>query len=260
MTRQFHALERTLRNGSPDESGYVATSLELGGSTSVVRSARLAGPRGRRFVVLPTSWLVAMLAVAVALGGVAVLRQPGEVGVKPSEGSPRAIQIPPLSETFVSPRNGFSVRYPLGWDVTPATAAVKPNTIVPIGSHALDQLARAGEARLVASSRRLLADETEQSWIASFVRSYGSVGDCALAPADASRLPIDGRSGYLDIGGCPMAADSTISSPDIQFHAIVFAGGRVYEFGLDGDVDFAYFRAILETIQLNPASAIDGAG
>jgi hypothetical protein len=220
----------------------------------------LTAPRGRPQVLIPTSWLVVVVAFALALGGIAVLGRAGDVGVNPPQRSAPAIAVPPLTEAFISPRNGFSIRYPLGWTVTPATTAMKPNTIVPIGSHALDHLARAGEARLVVSSRRLLAGETEHSWIASFVRSYGSVGDCALAPSDAPRLAIDGRSGYLDIGGCPMAADSTFAIPDVQFHAIVFDGGRVYEIGLDGKVDFAYFRAILDTMRLDPASAVDGAG
>lgn len=259
MTRQFHALERSLRDGSPDESGYVAIPVELGRSSSVVHSARLAAPR-RPQALIPTSWLVVMVAIALVLGGMAILGRPGDVGVHPPQASPGAIPVPPLTETFVSPRNGFSVRYPRGWDVTPATTAAKPNTIVFFGSHALDQLVHAGEGRLVVSSRRLVADETEQSWIASFVRSFGSVGDCAQAPASAPRLPIDGRSGYLDIGGCPVPADERFSVPDVQFHVIVFAGGRVYEIGLDGNVDFAYFRAILDTIHLDPTSAVDGAG
>jgi hypothetical protein len=38
---------------------------------------------------------------------------------------------------------------------------------------------------------------------------------------------------------------------------IVFAADRVYRIGLDGAVDLGYFEAILATLHLDPASAID---
>jgi hypothetical protein len=282
MTRKFHAMERSLRDGPPDESGYLAAPLVSGrpspARTSVWRSGRdRLGPGNlhpRRQPLVPTSWLVAMVAVAIALAGFAVLGRPGDVGVNvrtPSasagprptgRGSPRAsgIPIPSLTATFVSPRNGFSVRYPLGWDVTPGTSDWKPNTLLFTGSGALDELARAGDGRLRVASRPLVAGETEQSWVATFVRSFGSVGNCAVAPVDAPRIQIDGHSGYLDTSGCAMPADSKFSIPDVQFNAFVFAGNRVYTIGLDGDVDFGYFRAILDTIRLDPASAVDAPG
>ena len=42
-----------------------------------------------------------------------------------------------------------------------------------------------------------------------------------------------------------------------MFNAFVFAGDRVYQITLDGEVDLAYFEALLATMKLDPASAID---
>ena len=277
MTRQFHALEKSLRDGPPDESGYVATPLELGRSSVGVRSRR-AGPRAitgplaprRRHALVPTSWLVAMIAVAVGLGGLALLGRQGGVGASAppaspspsarpfaSASGPAAVAVPPLTRSFVSPRNGFSVSYPLSWVVTPATTTWKPDTFLPIGNHALDQLARAGDGRLVVASRRLVAGETEESFVANYVCEYGGSSGCATKLANAPRLPIDGQSAYLDGNGDPMPADSRFSIPDVRFGAIVFAGDRIYTFGLDGNVDLDYFRAILATVRLDPASGVD---
>ena len=35
--------------------------------------------------------------------------------------TPSAVSIPALTETFTSPRHGYSVRYPTGWTTQPAT-------------------------------------------------------------------------------------------------------------------------------------------
>jgi hypothetical protein len=274
VTRQFHALERSLRDGPPDENGYVATPLELGGAMPGSPSASVAAPRGRRQALVPTSWLVAMIAVAIAFGGVAILRRPGDAGVtlpppspspspRPSGSggpSPTAVSVPSLTETFVSPRNGFSVRYPLSWVVTAATTAWKPDTFLLDGNHALDQLGRAGDGRLLVASRRLGAGETEQSFVANFVCEYGGTVGCTTNLAAAPRLPIDGQSAYLDLNGVAAPADSKFSIPDIQFRAIVFAGDRIYDFKFHGNVDLAYFRAILATVRLDPAGAVDAGG
>ena len=58
-------------------------------------------------------------------------------------------------------------------------------------------------------------------------------------------------------GEANLWVDSRISDRDIGFDALVFAGGRVYQIGFDGDVDLAYFKAILATVRLDPAQATD---
>ena len=71
MTRSFHALERSLRDGPPDESGYLIESIDLGqehapARTTGVRVVRRAGPaeRGRpRRTFVPSLTTVAALAL-----------------------------------------------------------------------------------------------------------------------------------------------------------------------------------------------------
>ena len=70
-------------------------------------------------------------------------------------------------------------------------------------------------------------------------------------------MTVDGASGYLDIEACSLPADTGFSTPDRLYDLIVFSGGRVYEIGLDGVVDRGYFEAILATMHLDPASAMD---
>jgi hypothetical protein len=257
------ALERSLREGPADEGGYRAEAIDF--STEAPGRSRV----GRRSVgfgrrspgtnpMLSYAGSAAILVVIVA-GGFAVLQRASQVGSSPSPlpsalGSP--IPVPALTETFVSSRNGFSVRYPAGWSTKAATSSWRPNTYVPIGNSALDELKLQGEARLVVASQRLAAGQTEASWIASFLLPY-DLGFCTGDRASWPRLTVDGQVGYLDVEACPAAADTGFSAPDLRFDVIVFSGGRVYEIALDGIVDRGYFEAILATVHLDPTSALD---
>jgi hypothetical protein len=260
------ALERALREGPVDEAGYRAEAVDLSADAHVesLRAGRSSVRLGRRTpgATPAFAWLetVAALLVVAFMGSVILLRAlPGGFGASPAptDGtSASPIPVPALTETFVSTRNGFSVRYPSGWSATPATTSWVPGTFLPIGNPALDELQLAGAARLVVASQRLEAGQTEASWLASFGQQY-YLRRCSGDRAAWPRVTVDGRSGYLDLNGCPLASDSDFSTPDIAFDAIVFAGDRVYRIGLDGVVDLAYFEAILATVQLDPASAID---
>lgn len=259
------ALERSLREGPADEAGYRAEALDL--SAAPVASLRARGSsirlgRGAPGTGPAFGWLetLAMLIVVVLAGFVLLERTvPGGVGgpLSPTnEPSASAIPVPALTETFVSTRNGFSVRYPAGWSTRPATTSWLPGTFVPIGNPALDELQLPGVARLVVASQRIPAGQTETSWLASFGQQY-FLRRCSGDRAAWPRVPVDGRSGYLDLNGCPFAADSDFSTPDIGFDVIVFADDRVYRIGLDGVVDLGYFEAILATVRLDPGSALD---
>lgn len=263
------ALERSLREGPPDEEGYRAEAVDF--STEVqVRSSIGFGARrssarvGRRPpgvspVIASLDWVA--LVLVVVLAGFALLHRTipgGLVGAPPSaeQGGASPIPVPLLTETFVSTRNGFSVRYPEGWSTTAAASSWRPNTLLPFRSPALDELMLVGSARLVVASQRLEAGQTEASWIASYGQDY-FLRRCSGDRAKWPRLTVDGATGYLDLNGCPVAADLALSTPDVAFGAIVFVENRVYRIALDGDVDLGYFEAILATLRLDPASAID---
>jgi hypothetical protein len=277
MTRSFHALERSLRDGPLDESGYAAEAFELGSASAPAHTTRvrtlervgLVGDRRAPRRLVPSFTTIATLALgaAIAVGGLALLGRmsrsgPGHDAGQPSPVvSPRsgaaAIPVPPLTETFVSTRNGFSVNFPAGWTVKPATTSWPQNIFLPIGNSALDDLQRPGEARLTVASQRLGAGQTQDEWLAAYVRPYRGAKPCSTDLTSSPRIPIGGQSGYLATAGCPMPADTKFSVPDVQFEAFVFAGGRVYEISLDGNVDLGYFGALVATIRLDPSRAID---
>jgi hypothetical protein len=260
------ALERSLREGPSDEAGYRAEAVDFSADAHVesLRAGRSSVRLGRRSrgTIPAFAWLdaVAMLLVVVFAGVLLLQRTaPGGSGGSPpptERASASAIPVPVLSETFVSTRNGFSVRYPAGWSTRPATTSWLPDTFVPPENPALDELKLDGVARLVVASQRLESGQTEASWLASFGQEY-FLRRCSGERDAWPRVTVDGRSGYLDLNACPRPADNKFSTPDIAFDVIVFAGDRVYRIGLDGVVDLGYFEAILATVRLDPASAID---
>src|SRR4051812_22755578 len=263
------SLERSLRDGPPDETGYRAEAIDFGavpGQARVERRGRsgmkdlVQRPRTMRSAFSLADALVVLLVIVVV--GFALVQRADQIGSGPSpqptSSSPSAspIPVPALTESFTSPRNGFSVRYPAGWAITSATSSWRPGTYLPFGNSALDELKQVGEARLVVASQRLAPGQSEAQWLASFIQPY-DLGTCSGDRALWAPLTVDGGTGYLDMSACPLPADTGFSAPDVRFDAIIFSGGRVYEIGLDGIVDRGYFDAILATMHFDPASASD---
>jgi hypothetical protein len=274
MSRGFDSLERSLRDGPPDESGYIASPIELGQAVdldrpptvgAVERVRRGGYQRQSAFKRRSFPLMTAMaIAVVVAFGGLAVfgtLNRWGAGGQPTPYPSPSPagsnIVVPPLTETFVSTRNGFSVRYPAGWLVTVATKSWPADIFLPVGNSANDELKQPSEARFVAASQRLEPGQTEDDYLAAWVFLYQGSRSCGTVPLVSPRVTVDGHPGYLVQDGCRAPADSRFSVPDIGYQLIVIADGRAYLFALDGNVDRAYFETMLSTVRLDPASAID---
>ena len=264
MTDALEILERSLRDGPPDELGYRQQPLDLphvlasDGTLRAIRLDRVANGRTKRRTEIGSSWrflaAVVVVALSIAALGIVNIRDRGVTG--PLSG-PSAIVIPPLSDAFTSPRNGFSIRYPAGWDVTPATASWPPDIFLPDGHPALDQFIRRGTARLVVASQRLGVGQTENDFATSYVEPYAGPNQCVGPPSTWPRLTIGGASGYLIGADCHVSLDNRISDRDVSFRALAFSGGRVYEIRFDGDVDLDYFKAILATVRLTPSTAVD---
>lgn len=292
MSDPFDRLERSLREGAPDERGYRHQPLQIDGGLGEASRSRITAlepivlerPGSRPQAAWSGPSLAAVLIVAVGLAGFAILaRQNLSVGNGPvlsATPSPTAraspslrpspivstrpaaspVAIPSLSQTFVSTRNGFLVRYPAGWTVRPATESWVPDTFLPPGNPALDDLELGGAARLVVASQRVAAGQTQDQWLAAYTQTYQGSSACATNPATSPRLQIDGQSGYLDMSACVTALDASIAAGGVTFDAIVFSGGRVYLLTLDGLVDRPYFDALLATIKLDPSRAMDPPG
>jgi hypothetical protein len=301
MSERTRALERSLRDGPPDESGYVARSYEPAielwhtGPTTIGQLERVVpSRRGRLPIAMSVQPAIALvLVVAIGLAGIAILGRhdlpgvngPAVVPTPPARSSPSpsptpspsltlapappsgagpagaAIPIPALTRTFVSSRNGFSVMYPAGWTVKPATTSWRPDTFLPLGNPALDDLQRPGIARLAVASHRLAAGQTEQQWLAAYQPVYQASTGCAgTAPSTWPRIAIGGDPGYLATADCPLGPDVSPASPGVEFDAFAFSGGRIYMIKLFGKVDLAYFQAMLATFHLDPPSAIDPPG
>jgi len=78
----------------------------------------------------------------------------------------------------------------------------------------------------------------------------------ALHPAPAT-IPVGDQVGTVALNGCV----GGIPAPMIPYGRIyavyLVVGGRAYDFLLDGAVDPAYLEAIMATVTLDPASAVD---
>jgi hypothetical protein len=291
MTEPFDTFERSLREGPADERGYRFQPLQLAldlnadvvgpASGAARRTGRRPTARTRSIWAGPS--LAAVLLTAIVLAGVAVVARnnrsvldtPGASATPSAIPSPSAsssahpsgspgptptltpLPVPALTNTFVSTRNGFSVRYPSGWTVTSATKSWPPDTFLAGGNPALDDLAKHGDAYLDVASQRLGPGQTPEMWLAGDVSPYQGSRPCGVPPATAPRIPVGDASGYLARNECPAGVDEDFSVRQVEFEAIAFSGDRVYVFSFGGNVDLAYFEALLANVAFDPEHALD---
>lgn len=221
----------------------------------------------QRRVLIPAPWrfrhmntfakaaIAAVVVIAVGALGLSVLgpRNSSGVGGQPTaspspspSGSPDPSAPPPLSSTFTSTINGISISYPDGWATQAANEPWtggginfrEPQADVIYDGRLEDHL-----FLLIAS--RPLGAQSPEAWIDS-IRDDPD-GGCA----DPETLAVDGADARL----CPN-------------YTYTAAGGRAYMIRLytSGDegwieryYDTAWFRRVLETVQLRPEDAVDAA-
>ena len=163
--------------------------------------------------------------------------------------TPSAVSIPALTETFTSPRHGYSVRYPTGWTTQPATKPWTSGIDTLYRDPALDAIG-GDEALLAVASAPLKEGQTAEQWLAPYCRS-GSSGT-ACGPT----ITIGDATGYVGEDGSS-AEGGTVETGGVIFDAAVVSGSRGYIFVFDGHVSRAFFEAILKTVTFDPASAVD---
>ena len=223
--------------------------------------------------------LVGVTAIAVLLVGGAFLlsRAPGPgPSVSPSPTSPTASptpgsgppspsagpsatssstsSLPSFSMTFVSKRMGFSVRYPDRWSAHPATEDWVIGETISWGGGSNDDL-HGADTRLSVASQPLKPGETPAQRLQAMVDA-SPVCDAVL-PAPKT-VPVGDQVGTVAVNGCVIPLQQSPMFPGEHAYAVyLVVGGRAYDFLLDGAVDPAYLEAILATVSIDPASAVD---
>jgi hypothetical protein len=165
---------------------------------------------------------------------------------------------PALDSTFTSDRNGYSLRYPSGWTTKQATAAAPHDFRPAINDPSWDVLAN-DSARLYVTSVALRPGETTDDWIHAYClfSRTGWTPSCSDAPGIWWPTPFGSASGWITTDG-----DGVGSFPEADsrtYQATAIQDGRAYEIRLEGNVGPEVIRAILATMQLNPAAALDAA-
>jgi len=140
---------------------------------------------------------------------------------------------------------GYSVMYPTGWTPTAATEAWLPGASNfwddPVG----DRLESA-TAGFRGTSQPLASGQTPEQWLEEYLAGSPSCGD-------PEQVPVADEMGTVDLNGC--AGQGRLGGR--VFDVAVVSGDRGYNFTMEGEVDHAFFLAMLASVTLEPASAVD---
>jgi hypothetical protein len=225
-------LRRRTARPAPDRLASVI--LESLASERARHPARTMGRSAKRPLML--------LAAALLLGGGALAAGSGALrlwSLTPPEPAP-SLRLE-LTTTFVSPRNGFSIRHP-------DTVAFSPARQLWGFGKQFDDAFDVVETGLSAVFKGAsLLDGSEGMPIDAWVDGEIEVlGGCGVPRSQQAEVTIDGQPGR--ISECPNRIEAT-----------VVAGGRVYLFILlhDRTDARAVFDALTATIHLTPETAID---
>ena len=199
--------------------------------------------------------VAAALAVAVGLVAITVVpRQSDRASVGgPSPSPSMGADVPALTTTFISPRNGFSIKHPDRVAVSPATQlwgfSKRPDDgfdVIDTGSDAVFRGASMTglDATNVRDGVVIGSDGVSvDAWIDQQIADYGG---CGVPRSRQAAITVDGLPGR--IAECAHRVEAT-----------VVAGGRLYLFALSSDRPDAraLFDAFAATIDLTPETAVD---
>ena len=192
----------------------------------------------------------AVLVVAVGLLAMTVVsRQPDRSNVggpSPSPSPTRAVDFPPLTKTFVSPRNGFSINHPDRVALTPAKQLLGFSKQVDDGFDVMETGLAAVLKGASTNSGFRDGGSIDQRVDEYLSDEYVLPRGCGVPRSQQAEITIDGQSGR--ISECPNRIEAT-----------VVAGGRLYLFTLSHDRSDAraVFDAFAATIDLTPETAVD---
>lgn len=158
---------------------------------------------------------------------------------------------PPLNQSFTSTLHGYSVSYPEGWLLQPATEPwTKSSEPLPFTEPDGDRLYDPvlGDHLFLTVASQRIADSTPEDWVAQMA----SAGGCTTTEP----ITVDGATGLIGSEGCDIV--------------VVTSAGRGYWISLnasddEGNFDPAFvaafdrtwFDEVLATVQLHPDDAVD---
>lgn len=150
-----------------------------------------------------------------------------------------------LTATFTSPTMGYSVRYPAGWTITPATQRWPLRHTSYWDTPDGDRL----EGRSVGfrgTSQPLAPGESAVTWMDDYIKSSMPCGT-------EERVPVGDQTGTVDLNDCAGQGRLGGRVNDVA----VVVGGRGYNFTMEGQVDHTFWLAVLATVTFTPRSATD---
>jgi hypothetical protein len=249
------AYEREAPKRAPD--WVLASALETIESTPQ-RRALIPAPWRFRNMNTFAKWAIAVVAVLVigAVGwSVIGPRSSSSVGGQPPatlspspspSPSPDASAPPPLSSRFTSTVHGISLAYPTGWKVAPATEPWRDD-IWNFHTTNVDRLydPTLEDHLFLVTASRPLAGATGATWVTDFLA--GPEG--CQTPTEP--ITIDGAEGRTCEG---VAA---LSAGDRGYFIRLYSSDD--EAWLATSYGKTWFRSVLDTVQLDPGSAVDTA-
>ena len=189
--------------------------------------------------------LVAAMTVACATESSASTAAGSSAAASSSASDGASTSLPPLTHTFTSPLMGYAVDYPDGWTPVAATSPWAPGAPNfwddPVG----DRI-ESGSAGFRGTSQAFAEGQSSQEWLDEYL---------ATAPTDCGEreeVVVDGQSATIDLNGC----NGLGRLGGRVFDVVMVAGDRGYNFTMEGEVDHALLLAMLATVSLDPAAAV----
>jgi len=167
-----------------------------------------------------------------------------------------AVGLPALDQTFTSGRHGYSVGYPTGWTVTPATDPWPQGSQAPqwgdpnadeIKGSSLGSTHPSGDIRLIGTGQPFADGQTGTDWVQAY---------CDCDPSSLRTTKVAGYDGYVTLDGVGAAAGTILPGGKV-YEVAVAVTDRGYVFTLDGNVDLAMFDRFLTSVDFMPSDAVD---
>jgi hypothetical protein len=252
------------REAPPRAPDWVLASILDAIDETPQRRGLIPAPwRFRHMNTFAKAAIAVVAVVAIGALGWSVLgpRSPSGVGGTPSatpsasaapspsaSRSPDPSAPPPLAGAFTSSLYGFSMSYPRGWVTTPASQLWTSSFALDLMSPAADRMndpVLTGDLWFAVASQPL-SGKAGDTWVTDLLGQPGEGCSTTTEP-----ITVDGATGRM----CENLAAFWIQDRG-YFIRLYTSGDQRW---LGRNYDLAWFRTVLETVQLHPENAVDTA-